>query len=267
MPSNVAETTGLKFTKVLVDTLWYIDGHHEVLLKQSCPIPSSLTNFSDYNLPEMSKHRKRSYPNLDEGTISRLSTSLYDCLLLPLWNRNGWDAFKTDIEQLASSLYNYSQYLNHQNKRVKRHHMSPSPVRDISNSLCLKHISPIAGEKVLPHLHSLVFALKKLALYEFVLVEDFCNSEKRLKYYFLQDLSNGLPFPFILLRHTSGNNTGNMHFIWRCDETVTVAFEKSLATVERAKEAIPKFHTRAMKNTLFKTFGRICPTIKPHALR
>ena len=36
----------------IVDCLWYLDGHHSALEKQSCTIPSLFTRFNGYNTPE-----------------------------------------------------------------------------------------------------------------------------------------------------------------------------------------------------------------------
>ena len=46
-----------------------------------------------------------------------------------------------------------------------------------------------------------------------------------------------------------------------------VYFECSQATVEKVKQLIPVFHTRAMRSVMFQKFGRISPGIKPAVLR
>ena len=56
-PSDVAGI-GNSFLKVLVDTLWFLDGHHDVLCKRGNKIPESLKHFTGYNTPEVSKHQK-----------------------------------------------------------------------------------------------------------------------------------------------------------------------------------------------------------------
>ena len=50
---------GLAFLRAIVDSLWIIDGHHDVFALRSIEIPSVFHPFSGYNLPERSKHRKR----------------------------------------------------------------------------------------------------------------------------------------------------------------------------------------------------------------
>ena len=41
----------------------------------------------------------------------------------------------------------------------------------------------------------------------------------------------------------------------------------SQQTIEKAKEEIPIYHTRAMRRALFEKFGRVAPTMKPAILR
>ena len=36
---DVVESSGRAFLRALVDSLWCLDGHHDVLKKQGCPIP------------------------------------------------------------------------------------------------------------------------------------------------------------------------------------------------------------------------------------
>ena len=60
---------GEVFVKALVDTLWYVDGHHHVLKNRSHEVPESLQHFTGYNVLESSKHRKRKVQKLSEGTI------------------------------------------------------------------------------------------------------------------------------------------------------------------------------------------------------
>lgn len=46
---------GSNLVQAITNVLWHIDGQHDVFKKQSLPIPSIFTN---YNRPDLSKHRK-----------------------------------------------------------------------------------------------------------------------------------------------------------------------------------------------------------------
>ena len=73
----------------------------------------------------------------------------------------------------------------------------------------------------------------------------------------------------MLLTHSSGNNSGNLHFIWKVlvEEAVEEYFKSSLAVIEQVKPLLPQFHTKAMCLAMYAKFGRISPGIKPAVLR
>ena len=56
--SDTASTHGTRFVRTLTNVLWYIDGYRDVLKKQSLAIPNVFQDFTGYNIPEQSKHRK-----------------------------------------------------------------------------------------------------------------------------------------------------------------------------------------------------------------
>ena len=64
-----AESSGQNFVKMLTDCLWHIDGHHDTLKKQSCPVPPIFGPFTGYNMPKRSKHRKRIASNLSSDIL------------------------------------------------------------------------------------------------------------------------------------------------------------------------------------------------------
>lgn len=69
-----------------------------------------------------------------------------------------------------------------------------------------------------------------------------------------------------MMTYSHGNNIGNVHFLWKVSGSAD-DFSNSQHTIERAKEEIPVFHTRAMRRALFEKFGRVAPSIKPAILR
>ena len=71
--SAKAESSGQNLVKMLTDCLWYIDGHHDSLKKQSCPVPPIFGPFTGYNVPERSKHRKRTTTNLSSDILKVVS--------------------------------------------------------------------------------------------------------------------------------------------------------------------------------------------------
>ena len=73
----------------------------------------------------------------------------------------------------------------------------------------------------------------------------------------------------MLLTYSSGNNTGNLHFVWKVpvENAAEECFQSSLAAIEQVKLLLPQFHGRAMRQAMFEKFGRVSPGIKPAVLR
>jgi len=76
MKENVL-SKGKPFVTQLVDILWQLDGHHEKLAAQSCPIPDLFSTYQNYNVPE---NYKRKRPNLKRETVSTMAQTLFNIL-------------------------------------------------------------------------------------------------------------------------------------------------------------------------------------------
>ena len=97
-------SSGEAFIKAVVDALWEIDGHHDVFKARSFSIPPAFHPFTGYNLPELSKHRKRSRQNMSSTSLRLCSNALFACLQGVYWDRQCWKDLKQNFEGLATSL-------------------------------------------------------------------------------------------------------------------------------------------------------------------
>jgi hypothetical protein len=79
------------------------------LKSRACEIPSVFGTFVGYNLPEISKHRKRPIGNISGEVFQQHSKQL---LQASYWERPIWQPFHTDVETLARALAEYASYLN-----------------------------------------------------------------------------------------------------------------------------------------------------------
>ena len=72
----------------------------------------------------------------------------------------------------------------------------------------------------------------------------------------------------ILLTHSSGNNLGNLNFVWKVESDVSIehCFQSSQKVVEQIKPQLPQFHTRAMRQALFTKYGRVNSGVNPAVL-
>ena len=211
--ASEVNSSGRNFTKTAVDCLWYIDGHHDTLQKQSsCPIPQ-LFHFVGYNTPELSKHRKRQVSNMSSAMPSTLTSSLFQNLQGSFWSHASLQRLCQQTRSLAQSLAGYAEYLSSQNKIMKDLHFQSNPVRQLSDSMSVKYIEPCHGVPI-SRLEPLFGCLQER---EYLVLNAFTPDQPRQTYKFIQCLDrNGLPVPIMLLTYSSGNNAGNLHFVWKC---------------------------------------------------
>ena len=109
-------------------------------MQQSCPIPAVFAKFVNYNVPEKSKHRKRPFGNMQYDVLSGIHRSLFSILQASFWQQEKWKQFHADVVSLARSIAQYYDYLNSQCKKVKLAHQSPTPVRSLADSMCVKYV-------------------------------------------------------------------------------------------------------------------------------
>ena len=131
---------GDRLVRALCDTLWYIDGHHDVFHQRAIVIPSVFNPFQGYNCPEKTKHRKRQLTNMASDQLHHLASELLTLLQANYWEREYWREFKGDVAGLMQSLVGYTEYLSQKNKKVKHCHVLTTPVRELSSNLRLKFI-------------------------------------------------------------------------------------------------------------------------------
>ena len=256
---------------VFQSIFWHIDGHHHVFEQRALGIPSIFSIFSGYNVPERSKHRKRVTSNLSCDVLQEVALELSTLLNFSFWDKGKWPELKPHFQDLLGSLSSYVDYLVQKNKRMKVDHRSPTPVRDLSSNLHLKYIasceetndSPLALASIEDRLHD-------MQCFEVLHISNLLPTNRIQRHRVINSLvSSGLSYPTILLVYSPGSNIGNLHFLWKVpdDTTISDCFEQSVTSIESAKQQLPVFHTRAMRQEMFTKIGRVSQAVKPSVLR
>ena len=258
---------GKQFISDLSNTLWYIDGHHHVLSSRSCKVPECFSIFGGYNRPERSKHRKRSISNLKREKLLELASNLEGHVVSSWMQRPEWHALCCSLSNLIESLSLYASYLSVRNDSMKLYHSSPEPSVSFSEASNMRFIARASSVSCL--LSSLDNALETSAAYEVIHVNEFTPSNRRKRYLYIRELEKGLSCNMFFFTYTHKSNVGSYHFIWKAPEDVheESCCSENLKIVEKIREEVPVYHTRAMKREFFSLCGRITPKSKPHVLR
>ena len=261
---------GKQLVTTLRDILWHIDGHHYVLAQRATAVPEFFSSFTKYNMPELSKHRKRVTRNISSDQLQDFVLDLINILENSYWDRLPWKDLKTHFLLLCDCLTNYVDYLHQKNKKMKLVHRSPTPVRAFGNNLKMTFIQKVSSPVNLSFHTAVNESLNNKPCYEFVNISDLLPPDSVKKHRALHGLiSSGLSFSCILLVYSPGSNIGNLQFLWKIPEDTdpSTCFQTSQTTVEDIKKIIPIYHTRAMRKALFNKFGRVSPSTKPASLR
>jgi hypothetical protein len=261
---------GIKLVTLLRDIFWYLDGHHHVFERVRCPISAVFGSFTGYNVPELSKHRKRLTRNISADVLCDFAISLSLILNENYWERNHWMNIKQHFLDLCSSLSSYSDYLVSKNKKSKENHKSSTAIREFSEHLHLKFLSPSSSMCLPSSLQAIDDLVLNLPTYTYTQIDDLLPANSLQKCRLMNLLnSTGLSCPSMLLTYSPGGSIANLHSIWQLpqEHDPTVYFDKSQSQVEEIKKVLPQIHTRAMRKAMFRKFGHISSGVKPSALR
>ena len=265
--SDTVDTFGAPFVRKMAEVLWHIDGQHAKLQAQQAVIPKCFLRFCGYNNPTS---RKQKPHRLDQAKLSSLADDLYDMLEQPWMCTQRWQEIKKDIVTLADSLRKYGDYLKHQSEVVSANHERQEPVRDVStcSSPQLLPVKPALRVTDATKYEKLMQELTSKDEYMPVFLNEFLPSDKRDRYQFIQTLKEGLPIRAMLYTHSSGNNAGNTHFMWRVpdEQSESEVLARSASVILKVQEQIPHFHTRAMRSRFIQVFGLVTD-VKPAILR
>jgi hypothetical protein len=162
--------------------------------------------------------------------LSGIHRSLFSLLQASFWQQKQWKPFHADVVSLAWSIAQYCDYLNVQCKKVKLAHQSPTPVRTLADSMCVKYVKTCSSS-CLPCFDALNQCLAEKQPYEHVFLNSFAPDDSRKRFEFLQSLErSGCQYPIVIVTHFPGNNAGNIYFTWCVSATELV--EKPLIRVK-----------------------------------
>ena len=181
-------TLGTPFVR---NALWlYIDGHHHTFLVAGCPVPPFFNEFTGYNKPEASKHRKRSAVNMDAKSLRLHATALREFLVSSWIKQDKWK------EMCGNFKFSFDKYISNLAHKRQKTLGSESSGVTLTDSIHVKVLNSVSS--VPSQLNDLLDELSTKLNYEYVLVQDFTPTKRLNRFYYICQLEKGIPFPAVL---------------------------------------------------------------------
>ncbi|XP_028416153.1 uncharacterized protein LOC114539744 [Dendronephthya gigantea] len=224
------------FVAKICNIAWYLDGHHGKI-EGTLPskFPKSFKNLSGFNLPELSKHRKRSISNISENKLKAMCIELREVIQsLTFLNNIGspWNDIKCEIIQAICTAEenkgHLKDYLLELNKKVE------------SSEL----FTPVSVRECLP-----------------------AGTSRQYAYLMIEELkSTGLKTKSVLYTYYPGGPKQALHFIWKIENGLPESelLNRCTALIKKIENDMPKFLSRLRKREFKHMFG-FCAS--PVALR
>ena len=237
--SDEVESSGVNFVKSLTEVLWYIDGHHATFSSRGYQIPSCFADFQGFNIPEVSKHRKRAACNMSAATLEAQAQKLFRLLQANYFLREGWSIMRGECEELAHSVQMYAQTLQEKIKDMKTVHSSPTPWRSIAKGLDLFFLKPTRS--LPPELIEINSRVEEVGPYCKVDLHSYLPINPHKRYLLTKNVKEeGLEIPSVLLVYSTGNNCGNSYFVWHVPYScLDQALANSQSIIEDIKKVYP----------------------------
>lgn len=209
------------------------------------------SQFTGYNVPERSKHRKSVNCSLSSRKLRELSQELFTHLQRPWFLRQSWHEMQMHIRSLACSLSDYADELTNKCQEMKTNHMKTSPVRSPEDCETFTIINPVDAVNVefISANDGLFQSLEKADIYDPITLNEFLPSDPKARFRFMEMLHANSPYSLVRFTHAYGNNRGNIHFLWKIPPSTSseelLTMNHSIASSLASR--IDKFHTRAMR--------------------
>ena len=169
---------------------------------------------------------------------------------------------------MCHGLEKYLDYLKKQNSVMATHHKQLMPARSPFKDATVETVMPLGNGKNIPiKFTDLYQHLKQKNCYEPVDLTEFIGEyeSRDARYLFIKDLSkNGLgDISFELLRYSPGGSVRTLAAVWKIPNE-GFNRKRSDEVAGALREAMPIFHTRAMKaefKSRFENIAKLTPAV------
>lgn len=182
------------------------------------PLPTLLEPFKGYNVPELSKHRKRFHRNMNSDVLKKHARYLKDFLMSPWIKKREWSIVEVATEELAESIDSYATELSCKKSAVtSRNGMQ---IETASDDIAFAVLNVTNQYSVI--LVPLIETLKEKEYYEPVSLCDFAPINHRESYTYIKQLERGLPIKCIMITKSFRSSIGDNQYVWMIPQHVTM---------------------------------------------
>ena len=257
--------------KKLTNALWYLDGRAEMINEASrkrknvTPLPDIINKYQGYQ--RWKEWKKK--PRLDQSTCQLHSKNLLNildkrCILWP-------SKWREDILQISSSLSSYVTELSVSNDAQQERQLQLHPARELSKNADYRFLPPVEKQYIHKEWIHLSEKVNEMDMFQPLLVDDDFFEKSitpRHRLYLFSILA--LEDPVQMIKYDAGGGCTVMYFVQKIPGNMTDDEKASAALrmVERIKDEVPIYHTRAMRKIFNKNLESInsC-NIQPHIRR
>ena len=262
-PSYKADNEVEKYTRVLVNALWYLDGNKDKFKHQQVEkLPDRFLNqFNNYN---DWKRKKIAALRIESVVLKEHVSCLMSLLDKPF--SHSWGAFKTDVEMLALAMDSSARYLDEANANQTQRQLQTHPARELSKNVPILYID--ASEDSFAPSSSYSKLLEVIPNENYVPI--IFDEEKHLRIPFKNRMERArffenirLPFPLQMIRYDPG-----VDVLWRAptEFDANEMMTQGARILKDVETHFPVFHTRQMKREFRENCKIMGAEIPPHEI-
>ena len=228
------------------------------MISASIRVPSVLKKqFSGFNMPEKSKHKKRSLDNLSEQKLERYTIQVREAMQGQRYlDEMPWAEVKAMILSLLGVVEAYCLRLRNQRARTKLATSTPRSELELKTNVTVVKAKRGPVHQSLSQLDrelSQADPFVPLSLREFL-----PTCDRRRVHDLVEELcGNGLSQKYVHYVHHIGGNKQSLHFIWRAVEELPEGemINRCSEVIRNIEAEAPKYERRITKKQFMHAYG------------
>ena len=251
-----------KFLKKLTTFFYYVDGQFAKMadnvsfnINKANTLP---TLFSGYNVPQLTKHRKRTLSNLSEERLSSVVMDVKESIQSQVFLKDkSWLLPMTHIHELLDLSLTYSSFLK---KKAKQSMKTPTETpSEASTQLNVEILEKSKRQVIHSQLQKLDCILGNENDFIPISIKQHLETSDRKKIFYLLDTlkEHGISSRCVFYSIDQPGNLPNLAFLWKIPQNISEGdlLRHSSQIITELKEKAPKYLSKLTKKQFMSTYG------------